>query len=131
MPLSTQPWIRSPRYDGWLILAPPFLALLLVLLRMLGFGGAGALPAVAQLVVVFLFKVAAVGLPLAARGGEEALLALAAAAHTRRVVGIVDGPQVAAHLAAATRYACLVSARVRLALPLPLPLPWAWRRCVG
>lgn len=84
------------------------------LLLLVGFGGAGALPAVAQLVVVFLFKVAAVVLPLAARGGEEALLALAAAAHTWRVVGIVDGPQVTAHLAATARDAGLVGAGVLL-----------------
>lgn len=98
----------------------------------LNLAGARSLARIAHLVVVHLVHlVLAVLLPLAARRGEEALLALAAAAHTRRVVRVVDGPQVAAHLAAATRYACLVSARVRLALPLPLPLPWAWRRCVG
>ena len=96
----------------------------------LNLAGARPLARIAHLVVVRLVQlILAVLLPLAARRREEALLALAAAAHTRRVVRVVDGPQVAAHLAAATRYACLVCARVRLALPLSLS--WAWRRCVG
>lgn len=54
--------------------------------------GALALPAIADFVVVDLVKVVlAVGLPLAARGGEEALFALAATANAWRVVGVIDG----------------------------------------
>jgi hypothetical protein len=52
--------------------------------------GAHALPAIAHLVVVDLVEVILVVLPpLPARGREEALLAFASAAHTRRVVRVV------------------------------------------
>jgi hypothetical protein len=66
------------------------------------FVGSLALSAVADLVVVDVFECvcifSAVRLPLAARGREVALLALAPAAHARRVVGVVYGAQVASHL---------------------------------
>jgi hypothetical protein len=88
-----------------------------------GFGRARAhaFPGIADLVVVVgavvidLFD-AALSLPLTARSREEALLALTAAAHTGRVVGIVDGTKVAPHLAAATWNAGLVRAGVLLVL---------------
>lgn len=79
--------------------------------------GVQALAAVAQDVLVD-DAVAAVrvdgvlGLALAAREAELALLALAAAALARRVAGVVDAAQVAAHLAAAARQAGLVHALV-------------------
>jgi hypothetical protein len=97
--------------------------------------GAHALPAIAHLVVVddLLKLVVVVGLPLAARRREEALLALAPAAHTGRVVGVVlgksasdsgasgaahaYGSKVAAHLAPATGNARLVGACVRRLRP--------------
>ena len=91
----------------------------------LSFARPRALPRVADLVVVLLVGlVAAVLLPLAARGREEALLALTPASHTRRVVRVVDRSQVAAHFAAPTRYAGLVGACVSLRRR-------ARRRCVG
>jgi hypothetical protein len=55
---------------------------------------------------------AVVGLALASRGAEIALLAFATAADTRGVVRVVDGAEVAADLAAAARDAGLIDALV-------------------
>lgn len=74
-------------------------------------GGVQLLAAVAHHVLVGV-AVVLVRLSLAARGTKEALLALAAAAHARRVVRVVDAAQVAAHLAATARDARLVDALV-------------------
>ncbi len=51
-------------------------------------------------------------LALATGGAKVALLALAAAAYARGIVGVVDGTQVAADLATAAGYTCLVDAFV-------------------
>jgi hypothetical protein len=60
MPLwsAAQPWIRSPRYDGWLILAPPFLALLVVLALPAHFRHSAEFPLLAWVGVVLLIDVA-------------------------------------------------------------------------
>ncbi|MGI4865943.1 MAG: hypothetical protein ACRYFZ_18610 [Janthinobacterium lividum] len=55
---SSQPWLRSPRYDGWLILAPPFLALLLVLALPAQYRHSAAFPLLAWVGVVLLIDVA-------------------------------------------------------------------------
>ena len=55
---TAQPWIRSPRYDGWLILAPPFLALLLVLTLPAHFRHSAEFPLLAWVGVVLLIDVA-------------------------------------------------------------------------
>jgi hypothetical protein len=55
---TAQPWIRSPRYDGWLILAPPFLALLVVLVLPAGFRHSAEFPLLAWVAVVLLIDVA-------------------------------------------------------------------------
>jgi hypothetical protein len=54
----TQPWIRSPRYDGWFILAPPFLALAVVLALPPVFRSTAELPLLAWVGVVLLIDVA-------------------------------------------------------------------------
>lgn len=53
-----QPWIRSARYDGLLILAPPFLALLLVLGLPAPFRSTAAMPLLAWVALVVLIDVA-------------------------------------------------------------------------
>jgi hypothetical protein len=54
----SQPWIRSPRYDGWLILAPPFLALLVVLVLPAPYRSSTQFPLLAWVAVVLLIDVA-------------------------------------------------------------------------
>jgi hypothetical protein len=53
-----QPWIRSPRYDGWLILAPPFLTLLVVLALPEQYRSSAEFPLLAWVGVVLLIDVA-------------------------------------------------------------------------
>jgi hypothetical protein len=53
-----QPWIRSPRYDGLLILAPPFLALLVVLGLPASYRHLAAMPLLAWVGLVVLIDVA-------------------------------------------------------------------------
>jgi hypothetical protein len=53
-----QPWLRSPRYDGWFILAPPFLALLVVALLPATYRHSAELPLLAWVGVVLLIDVA-------------------------------------------------------------------------
>jgi hypothetical protein len=53
-----QPWIRSPRYDGWLILAPPFLTLLVVLALPAQYRSSAEFPLLAWVAVVLLIDVA-------------------------------------------------------------------------
>ena len=53
-----QPWIRSPRYDGLLILAPPFLALLVVLGLPAAYRSTTAMPLLAWVALVVLIDVA-------------------------------------------------------------------------
>ncbi|MBH8559882.1 hypothetical protein [Hymenobacter negativus] len=53
-----QPWIRSPRYDGLLILAPPFLALLVVLGLPAPYRHSAAMPLLAWVALVVLIDVA-------------------------------------------------------------------------
>ncbi len=55
---TAQPWIRSPRYDGWLILAPPFVALLVVLALPAHFRQSAEFPLLAWVGVVLLIDVA-------------------------------------------------------------------------
>ena len=55
---TPQPWLRSPRYDGWLILAPPFLALLVVLLLPAAYRQSAAFPLLAWVGLVLLIDVA-------------------------------------------------------------------------
>ncbi|WP_460503435.1 hypothetical protein, partial [Hymenobacter agri] len=55
---TAQPWIRSARYDGLLILAPPFLALLLVLGLPAGYRHSAAMPLLAWVALVVLIDVA-------------------------------------------------------------------------
>lgn len=55
---SAQPWIRSPRYDGLLILAPPFLALLVVLALPDHYRSTAAMPLLAWVALVVLIDVA-------------------------------------------------------------------------
>lgn len=69
--------------------------------------GLQSFPAVADDVLI-LPLVLVVGLPLAAGGTEVAVLGLAAAADTWRVVGVVDAAKIAADLAATARDTCLV-----------------------
>jgi hypothetical protein len=57
MPFS-QPWLRSARYDGWLILAPPFAALAVVALLPAAYRQSAAFPLVAWVAVVLLIDVA-------------------------------------------------------------------------
>lgn len=76
------------------------------------------LPAIADDIFVGV-AVLLVGLSLAPSGTEEALLALATAAHTRRVVGVINAAEVASHLAAATWNARLVDALMLRVLRLP------------
>ncbi|OGX90476.1 hypothetical protein [Hymenobacter coccineus] len=57
-PASSQPWIRSARYDGLLILAPPFVALLVVLVLPARFRATGELPLLAWVGLVLLIDVA-------------------------------------------------------------------------
>ena len=56
--LASQPWLRSPRYDGWLILAPPFLALLVVLFLPAAYRQSAAFPLLAWVALVLLIDVA-------------------------------------------------------------------------
>lgn len=58
MPPSPQPWIRSARYDGLLILAPPFLALLVVLGLPAPYRHSAAMPLLAWVTLVVLIDVA-------------------------------------------------------------------------
>jgi hypothetical protein len=51
-------------------------------------------------------------LALAARSAEVAFLGFAATAYTRRIVGVVDGAEVAADFAPTTWYTCLIHAFV-------------------
>jgi hypothetical protein len=53
-----QPWLRSPRYDGWFILAPPFLALLVVALLPASYRQSAELPLLVWVGVVLLIDVA-------------------------------------------------------------------------
>jgi hypothetical protein len=53
-----QPWIRSARYDGLLILAPPFLALLVVLALPAAYRSTASMPVLAWVVLVVLIDVA-------------------------------------------------------------------------
>lgn len=55
---SRQPWIRSARYDGVLILAPPFLALLVVLVLPAPYRSTAQMPLLAWLGLVVLIDVA-------------------------------------------------------------------------
>ena len=55
---SAQPWIRSARYDGLLILAPPFLALLVVLGLPAAYRHSAAMPLLAWVALVVLIDVA-------------------------------------------------------------------------
>ncbi|RYU79434.1 hypothetical protein [Hymenobacter persicinus] len=52
-----QPWIRSASFDGWLILAPPFLALLVVVLLPAPFRSTAQMPLVAWVGLVVLIDV--------------------------------------------------------------------------
>ena len=53
-----QPWIRSARYDGLLILAPPFLALLVVLVLPAPYRSTAQMPLLAWVALVVLIDVA-------------------------------------------------------------------------
>ena len=53
-----QPWIRSARYDGLLILAPPFLALVVVLGLPAPYRHSAAMPLLAWVALVVLIDVA-------------------------------------------------------------------------
>ncbi|MBF9223549.1 hypothetical protein [Hymenobacter ruricola] len=53
-----QPWIRSARYDGLLILAPPFLALAVVLLLPAPYRSTARMPLLAWVALVVLIDVA-------------------------------------------------------------------------
>jgi hypothetical protein len=70
------------------------------------------LAAVADCIVVYVLLIADVGtivpLPLAASSAEEAMLALATASNTGRIVRVVNTAQVATDLSAPTRDASLV-----------------------
>jgi len=57
-PSAAQPWLRSPRYDGWLILAPPFLALAVVALLPATYRHSAEFPLLAWVAVVLLIDVA-------------------------------------------------------------------------
>ncbi|GAA4052889.1 hypothetical protein GCM10022409_44800 [Hymenobacter glaciei] len=58
MPTSPQPWIRSVRYDGLLILAPPFGALLVVLALPASYRHTAEMPLLAWVALVVLIDVA-------------------------------------------------------------------------
>jgi hypothetical protein len=58
MPTPAQPWIRSGRYDGLFILAPPFLALLAVLALPAPFRSTAQMPLLAWVLLVVLIDVA-------------------------------------------------------------------------
>lgn len=55
---SSQPWLRSARYDGWLILAPPFAALAVVALLPATYRQSAAFPLLAWVGLVLLIDVA-------------------------------------------------------------------------
>ncbi|TPG72032.1 hypothetical protein [Hymenobacter nivis] len=55
---NSQPWIRSARYDGWLILGPPFGALLVVLALPARYRATAELPLLAWVGLVLLIDVA-------------------------------------------------------------------------
>lgn len=55
---NSQPWLRSPRYDGWFILTPPFLALAVVALLPAAYRQSAAFPLLAWVGVVLLIDVA-------------------------------------------------------------------------
>ncbi|WP_035565804.1 hypothetical protein [Hymenobacter sp. IS2118] len=57
-PASRQPWVRSARYDGLLILAPPFLALALVLVLPAAYRSTAQMPLLAWVGLVVLIDVA-------------------------------------------------------------------------
>lgn len=54
----SQPWLRSARYDGWLILAPPFGALAVVALLPAAYRQSAAFPLLAWVGLVLLIDVA-------------------------------------------------------------------------
>ena len=53
-----QPWIRSAWFDGWFILSPPFLSLLIVMLLPAQFRASAQMPLVAWFGLVVLIDVA-------------------------------------------------------------------------
>ncbi|GAA4374867.1 hypothetical protein [Hymenobacter koreensis] len=53
----SQPWIRSARYDGLFILAPPFLALLVVMLLPASFRSSASMPLLGWVMLVLLIDV--------------------------------------------------------------------------
>ncbi|RTQ46490.1 hypothetical protein EJV47_21285 [Hymenobacter gummosus] len=53
-----QPWIQSATYDGWLILAPPFLALLVVAVLPDAYRSTAQMPVLGWVVLVLLIDVA-------------------------------------------------------------------------
>lgn len=55
---TSQPWLRSPRYDSWFILAPPFLALAVVALLPASYRQSAAFPLLAWVGIVLLIDVA-------------------------------------------------------------------------
>jgi len=55
---SSQPWLRSARYDGWLILVPPFAALAVVAVLPDAYRQSAAFPLLAWVAVVLLIDVA-------------------------------------------------------------------------
>ena len=55
---SSQPWLRSARYDGWLILAPPFAALAVVALLPAAYRQSATFPLLAWVGLVLLIDVA-------------------------------------------------------------------------
>ncbi|MGI4738695.1 MAG: hypothetical protein ACRYG7_26285 [Janthinobacterium lividum] len=55
---TSQPWLRSARYDGWLILGPPFVALAVVALLPATYRHSAAFPLLAWVGVVLLIDVA-------------------------------------------------------------------------
>ncbi|MBN8826212.1 MULTISPECIES: hypothetical protein [unclassified Spirosoma] len=53
-----QPWIKSPRFDGWFVLAPPFVALFVVMLLPERFRTTDEMPLIGWVVLVMLVDVA-------------------------------------------------------------------------
>lgn len=80
-----------------------------------------SLAAIADDILVFAV-LSILRLPLAAGCAEVAFLGFSAAAHAGRIMGIVDTPKIASHLATTARNACLVYALVLLRLRLQLGL---------
>lgn len=88
------------------------------------------------LVAIETFAETIVGLALPARSGEVTFLALATAAHTRRITRIIDTAQIALDLAATTRDTRLVDSLVLLRRAFCFGLQGRqvvpsllWRRC--